>query len=292
MDKKFFEEETRWDYLITKKQKKIWALELEILEFLDEICKKHGLRYYLEHGTLLGAARHQGFIPWDDDLDVGMPRPDYEKLKVIMETEIREPFFFQTAYTDSLMFPFAKIRNTNTTAIEEVYCTEDAPHQGIYIDIFPLDGVFLEENAPYERMEREIWMTISSPEVVIEAMEKNTPFFLPYDMLISLLEKPIRDRFRQFEALLVSSYDKATEIGLILPAIYGMNRKYSKSWYEKTVELPFEHLRIPAPAEYTKVLELLYGDYMTPVQGASAHNEIFMDPDRSYLEYYRERGLV
>lgn len=292
MDKQFLEEEIRWDHLVTKKQKKIWALQLEILEYFDEICKKHGLRYYLEHGSLLGAARHQGFIPWDDDLDVSMPRPDYEKLKVIMETEIREPYFFQTAYTDTLLFPFAKIRNTNTTAIEEVYCTKDAPHQGIYIDIFPLDGVFLEENNPYERMEREIWMTITSPEVVVEAIEKQVPFFLPQDMLISLLNMPVRDRMRQFEGLLVSSFDKATEIGLILPAIYGGNRKYSKSWYEQTIELSFEHLIVPAPAEYKKVLELLYGDYMVPVKGASAHDGIFMDPDRSYLEYYRERGLV
>ena len=97
MNQDFLKEEVRWDHFIDQKQKKIWALELEILEFLDAICKKHGLRYYLEHGSLLGAARHQGFIPWDDDLDVGMPRPDYEKLKVIMETEIREPFFFQDA---------------------------------------------------------------------------------------------------------------------------------------------------------------------------------------------------
>lgn len=292
MNKDFLEEEVRWDYRISQKQKKIWALELEILEYLDEICKEHGLRYYLEHGSLLGAARHQGFIPWDDDLDVGMPRPDYEKLKVIMETEIREPFFFQTAYTDTILFPFAKIRNTNTTAIEEKYCMDSTPHQGIYIDIFPLDGVFLEEGNPYERMEREIWMTITSPEVVIDAMERRVPFFLPEDMLISLLNMPVRDRMRQFEGLLVSSYDKATETGLILPAIYGEKKKYKKSWYEETIELPFEHLKVPAPSGYKKVLELLYGDYMIPVMGASAHNGIIMDPDRSYLEYYRERGLV
>lgn len=87
MNKDFLEEEIRWDYLITKKQKKVWAKELEILQYFDEICKKHNLKYHIDCGTLLGAVRHQGYIPWDDDIDVTMCRPDYEIFKgVVSET--------------------------------------------------------------------------------------------------------------------------------------------------------------------------------------------------------------
>ena len=86
--------------------------EVTVLDELDRICKKHGLRYYLTAGTLLGAVRHGGFIPWDDDIDVAMPREDYDRLYRICKTELRDGFFFQCEKTERLhTFFFAKIRN-------------------------------------------------------------------------------------------------------------------------------------------------------------------------------------
>ena len=292
MNKEFLEEEVRWDHLVDTKQKKVWAKELEILQYFDEICRKHNLKYHIDCGTLLGAVRHQGFIPWDDDLDVTMCRPDYEILKAVMAEEIREPYFFQTAYNDNLLFHFAKIRDTNTTAIEEEYCTDNPPHQGIYIDIFPLDVAFEEENTPYERMERELWMLITTPEKVKQAMNKGIPFFLPYDMLNQFLSMSVRERLHYFEGLLISNYEKSSMITPTMCIVRGSDLKFEKAWYEDVVYLPFEGLMLPAPMGYEKILELRYGDYMTPVKGRTLHNGIILDPDRSYLEYYRERGLV
>lgn len=80
---KFFEAEERCGYHISEKMKKVWAVELKLLDYFDQLCREHNLRYYIAYGTLLGAVRHQGFIPWDDDIDVVMFRDDYEKLKVI-----------------------------------------------------------------------------------------------------------------------------------------------------------------------------------------------------------------
>lgn len=78
----------------------MWAVELHMLEAFDEVCKKYGLTYYVDFGTLLGAVRHQGFIPWDDDIDVVMFRDDYERFQAIAPYEFLELYFFQNSYTD------------------------------------------------------------------------------------------------------------------------------------------------------------------------------------------------
>lgn len=292
MNKEFFEEEVRWDYLVTKKQKRVWAKELEILLYFDEICRKHNLKYHLDCGTLLGAVRHKGFIPWDDDIDVTMCRPDYEILKAVMAEEIREPYFFQTVYSDSILFHFAKIRNSETTAIEEKFCSENPPHQGIYIDIFPLDATFVEENTPYERMERELWFLMTEPEKVKKAMEKGVPFFLPYDMLHEFLQMSIRERMRYFEGLFINNYEKSDKIAPTMSVVSGSKFMFEKSWYEDVVYLSFEGYDFPVPMGYEEVLKRRYGDYMTPVMNQTLHNGILLDPDRSYMEYYKERGLL
>ena len=91
----FYKEEIRSGFLVTEKRKKVWAAELQMLEKFDEICQKHNLTYYAYYGTLLGAVRHQGFIPWDDDIDVVMFRDDYEKFQAIAPEEFKERIFIK-----------------------------------------------------------------------------------------------------------------------------------------------------------------------------------------------------
>ena len=89
----FFREEDRLGFHITVEQKKLWAVQLELLQEFDRICKKHRIRYFGTGGTLLGAIRHKGYIPWDDDIDVSMPKEEYEKFCNVAPQEVREPFF-------------------------------------------------------------------------------------------------------------------------------------------------------------------------------------------------------
>ena len=96
----FYEEEVRDGYTVTAQMKKIWAAELELYMLFRDVCHRHGLRHYWTYGNLIGAARHGGFIPWDDDLDVFMPREDYKKLCDIAQQEFGGKFFFQTERTD------------------------------------------------------------------------------------------------------------------------------------------------------------------------------------------------
>lgn len=115
--------------------------ELSILEVFDNYCQKHGLRYYLIGGALLGSVRYGGFIPWDDDIDVAMPREDYETLKKIWQAESIDGYFLQSSETDiNFARCIMKLRKDGTEIIEKA-SAEVEMHNGIYIDIFPIDYV-------------------------------------------------------------------------------------------------------------------------------------------------------
>ncbi|MGN0308587.1 MAG: phosphorylcholine transferase LicD [Lachnospiraceae bacterium] len=293
LDSDFYHEEIRCDYLVTEKQKKIWAVELEILSLFDEICRRHNLSYFVGYGTLLGAVRHQGFIPWDDDLDIIMFRPDYEKLKLIIHDELPEFYFFQDVYTDSIVSAFSKIRDERTTAIELKYCENAAAHQGIFVDIFPLDGCYPPETTNIELIEKEIWTSITNPDLIQKII--NTPEYpanLTRDILKDLISMPLRDRFRQFEAFVAAQFNASPYLGLITSMLKYPALRYPKAWFENTLYLSFEYLSVPVPAEYDKILTTRYKDYHKYVQGRSLHQNIIMDPDKSYLEYYKEWGIV
>ena len=120
----------------------IRPLQLRILDILmavHRVCKDHGLRYYIIAGTLLGAVRHKGFIPWDDDLDIGMPRKDYDQLMAHAKDWMPAPFEVVGYETDKTYpLPFAKIQDASTTLIERMHLKYLG---GIYIDVFPLDGM-------------------------------------------------------------------------------------------------------------------------------------------------------
>lgn len=121
---------------------KIWETEIEILDFFDKVCRKNGLRYSLAYGTLLGAIRHKGFIPWDDDIDVIMPRKDYEKLLEIWKIQSSDKYLIQSYKTDlDYTNNFAKIRKNHTTFLQNEYEKNKKYHKGIFIDVFPIDRV-------------------------------------------------------------------------------------------------------------------------------------------------------
>ena len=141
----FLDEEERCGYLVSSKMKKLWAVELDLLAELDRVCKKHNLQYFADSGTLLGAVRHKGFIPWDDDIDVVMLREDYDYLIQKCAGEFKHPYFLQSAYTDDgYLRTHAQLRNSMTTMMLPNEAMKVKFNQGVFLDVFPLD--YLPEN--------------------------------------------------------------------------------------------------------------------------------------------------
>ena len=288
----FFKKEIRSDFLVDEKRKKVWAVELEMLERFDQVCKMHGLTYWAFYGTLLGAVRHQGFVPWDDDIDLVMFRDDYERLKTVASREFREPYFFQDAYTDRRIWALSKIRDSRTTGIEFRDLRDF--HQGIFIDIFPLDSVAEEnheESAGLRDTQGLLWSMVTDPINVLlllkrELLEgKRKPSDI--QIFLEIAEKDVRERFRLFEEFNLTHFGETGEVNYITYDLIPCNYKsVRRDWFRETQYLPFEHLMIPVPGEYDKILTRCYGDYHQLVRGGTAHENIILDPDIPYEEYF------
>lgn len=286
IDPLFYQEETRCGYLVTEKRKKVWAVELAILEKFDQVCRKHHLTYYAFFGTLLGAVRHQGFIPWDDDIDVVMFRDEYEKFQAIAPQEFSDPYFFQSSYNDNMLWTISKIRDSRTTAIE---FNDPELNQGIFIDIFPLDDAPDGINPTLNnvcKIQSLIWRTIVDPQTVYERLQQGEKFILGPDILLDLLNMNVRQRFKTFETFCLSHFGQSELVNCIVYTITNNSCKPSRrEWFQKVEYLPFENIMIPVPAEYDKILTQTYGDYHQMVQGGSDHEGIILEPDIPYKEY-------
>ena len=288
----FIKEEIRCDFLVSEKRKKVWETELQLLEKFDEVCKKYHFTYYAEYGTLLGAVRHHGFIPWDDDIDLSMPRDDYMKLMEIAPYEFKEPYFYQTTYNDLIVWSFSKLRDSRTAAIEFTDMNPDF-NQGIFIDIFPLDDVPDDKNFSSNilAVQQDVWQTVVNSKRMRYYVEQGVSFHVESDILLDLLNLPVRERFREFETLALSHYGVSEKFNYIVSEIRHSSKSRKKEWYSDTVYLPFEYLEIPAPACYDDVLKNQYGNYHQLIKGTSGHGRLFFDtnmPYRYYMEHPNE----
>lgn len=281
--------ETRDGYYIDEKMKKVWNVELDLLAKLSEICKKYDMKFFADAGTLLGAVRHKGFIPWDDDIDVVMFRKDYDKLLKIADKEFEEPYFFQTAYSDNeYIRGHAQLRNSNTTAILESEKNENYKfNQGIFIDIFVLDAV-IDDEKKLEKQRKKVefkryilkkHFSNESPKSLKGKIFRNVlkVFFAlyPYRKFYDSIENDLR-------SVDVKNYDNVAPLNFIFET---QKRIRNKHIYDEVIMLDFEKIKIPAPKRYDEFLKKRYGDYMKPVNISTTHGEVFFDTEKSYKEY-------
>lgn len=280
----FFLEEVICDFLVTSERKKIWAVGIDLLLKFDAVCRAHGLHYSLAFGSLLGVVRHNGFIPWDDDIDVVMPRDDFEELKKY-KTELERPYFLQFPGEDEDYYvSFAKMRNSNSTAISKPlrYCSFN---QGLFLDIFPLDNYNpnnLEEN--YTRIENLIaecsaLMRRSNPNPSESDMFKISRFPIVRDGVgvVKELERVLR----QYE------YNISDKYIAWCCLIYNHQRMtFDKSLMDDLIEVDFFGHNVFIPRKYDEVLRITYGDYLQlpPIdKRGSWHSQIVLNPDIPYL---------
>ena len=292
IDKSFLKEETICDFKVSKKLKKIQAIELDLLIRFDKVCKKHKLQYFLVAGTLLGAIRHKGFVPWDDDIDVGMLREDYDKF-LKLAREFSHPYFFQTNETDKgYLMPKVRIRNSETTFAHKFW-GHSGYNQGIFLDVFPFDQCSLTDR---EELFKEIdfYNSFNSAYMKILGNKLNDK---GKALLINNIDLSPRQALDNIHKLCVK-YRKSNQdyvTSYTSTGLYAWKRiTYKKTDFSDFVNVDFCGYSFPAPVGYESVLRTEYGDYMKfpPLEerGKWHHTQV-INPDISYKEYFARHNI-
>ena len=243
------------------------AVMVEILKDVDTLCSKHDINYWLDFGTLLGAVRHKGFIPWDDDIDITMPRDDYNRFIEIALRELEPKYFIQLKRTDkSYTRDWLKIRDRNSVFLE--YGTLDKcdfNKKGIFIDVFPLDRIS-KKNIKYFQFLRRLYQV--NP---LRHQYKNG-----FTRFLHILFSPVYLFRKSFFRLSVNHLNNPK--GSI--AIYGIEAWFFHSFNYEDIfplkRLEFEGRVFNAPNRYKKHLKEYYGDYMQlpPVEQRHYHAKV------------------
>ncbi len=281
-------DEIRSGFLVTTDRKKIWQKEIELLLEIDRICKKYDIPYYIVYGTLIGAARHKGFVPWDDDIDIGMMRPDYMRFIKAASQEIQAPYFLQNTYTDNRIINWSKLMDDSTTAIED--WEGDFFHQGIFVDVFPLDSVADGTQRAFvvDEMCKELWICVIAPQQIADNLNKDAHTYVPKKNLNQIINMPLKERMNVYEEFCVNHFKDSSEVCFQMSYWCNRSKPLKKEWFYAVEYMDFETVKIPIPSGYDKILTELYGDWRTPHHESTPHDGMFMSADISYQEMLRK----
>ena len=305
----FLENEVRCGYTVTRKAKEVWAVELDLLAEFQRVCQKYNIKYCADGGTLLGAVRHNGYIPWDDDLDIAMLRSDFDKLNKIAPSEFKKPYFWQTEETDpGSARGHAQLRNSDTTGIitwEYEHRRHNNYNQGIFIDIFPFDTVIDDTKKLIEQDRKRILLNTKYREILSSV---NQFCFKPWidnqgrrhfdlkNLYCHFKYKVSRESYSsvyyQFiDEITKYNYINTTEYVADLCMPIPLNRlKRFRSDFEELQMVDFEFLQIPIFKNFDRNLKILYGNkYMTPMQLNSEHGNLILDTENPYIRYLKQR---
>ncbi|GAB5558785.1 MAG: phosphorylcholine transferase LicD [Synoicihabitans sp.] len=238
-----------------------------MLRYFHDFCQKHQLRYYLAYGTLLGAIRHRGFIPWDDDIDLMMPRPDYLRFIKLFDRQDHGSLKVVSIYNNPDYFAvLGKIIDTRTTLVQD-YGRVEKVELGVYLDLFPLDGI-PEDDAVAAKLIKRVRRWSFFCRLAIRKFSVNNPN--PFKRVImTVLSVPFRIIGPLFfiskleELGMRNKYDECTRVACTTSReilAQGIERRH----LEENILVDFEGGKYPAPSSWEDYLSAHYGDYMTP----------------------------
>lgn len=268
--------------------RKLQLKELDTLVYFKEFCDKNNLLFYLCGGCCIGSLRTGGFIPWDDDIDILMPRDDYEKLYKLWDNDKQERF--KLLRTDEKIFTgniFTTIVDTETTCVKANQAHLDIPF-GIMMDIFPIDGCpkgkFKRTMQKLNAMIYSLFLAQIVPENHGGIMALGSKFLLSIVKSPKAREKKWRNAERRMSKYKIADCKYITEL---CEGVHSMQPEYPKEWFASAVYREFEGLQMPIPVGYDPYLKKAFGDYMTlpPEDKQKPHHDmILVDTERSYKE--------
>ena len=262
---------------------------LKVFKFTVDFLERHNLRYVACGGTVLGAVRHNDFIPWDDDIDIYLPREDYDKLLTMKEEMQKEGFDVLSLNDRGYYLPFAKVSDMNTTLWEQ----QEFPFlMGIYVDLFALDN-FSGTDEEITAIQRRSLKKFYNYQKSVNHSKTcdlwrdllNGRFKVAIEKLQIALSRPLRkyllQRFLNYQQW-YSSFDGDKSVCVT----QWVGRIFKREWFEDVIDYPFGDITVKIPRDYDGYLRCLYGNYMTlpPVeQRCSEHNHLYVNFDKGVV---------
>lgn len=249
------------EFMTDPQLRRLQLIELDILKAFIKVCDDHNLRYFLCGGTLLGAIRHKGFIPWDDDIDVEMPRGDYMRFLNLSPNLLGDAYDVISMYNNKdCIYTFAKVVDKRTKLKEPV-----GKEIGVYIDIFPIDGLpdnikesdkHFKKMSNYNRILSYSILEYKKGRTPIRTIIKYSVIFicklLGENRLLNLIDKTARKY----------DFEKSKYIAVSVVSYYGNRERIGKEAYQSSIKVQFEDLMFNAPIGYHQYLSNIYDDYM------------------------------
>ncbi len=276
----FYCDEIREGFYVSETMKHYWAAQLKVLTEIDRICRKHGYNWFADSGTLLGCVRHKGYIPWDDDLDIAMRRNEMNTFLEYAKDELPDGYVILEAnYTEGYNLPFCRITNSKVINAGAKFLSENHGCPFVAgVDIFPLDDVYQDPKKEEDRVKRGKYVFETLTGILGKAYSDSE-----LNKRIQMIENEnnisvdcTKDTYRSLLLLFdriatEANAEESSEIAVMYRWISKGKCKFSSSYYEKEIELPFENTVLRAPVNYHEVLTSTFGDYKKIVRGSAGH---------------------
>lgn len=298
LDNSYYEDEVRENFYIPGMIKRSWASQMEILEKVTEICDKYNIRWFADYGTLIGAIRHHGFIPWDDDLDICMLKEDYDRFLDVAKDELPDGYRILNIYKEAEYTNFLT-RVVNHSVIDTGRDFLENNHGFPYvsgIDIFPLHYLYADEEKEDERQKR----ANKIYSLLVKHLTNKSRSIADEKTLVGEVEKISGIRVGKYVSIENAIYrvldtmyssvspEDAEHVALIRFWIERRSHRFPLSIYKDTVDMPFEDRTIRVPVGYEQLLRLEYGNWEKTDQHGGMHNYPFYTEQEEELEKHRE----
>lgn len=292
--------EEREGFYVQPLMKRAWAAQLEVLKGIEAICKRHNLRYFAQWGTLLGAVRHGGFIPWDDDMDIAMLREDYEQFKVYARTELPEGWRLYTSQDEGFDELMMRVVNSTSISLQQDFLKQfhGCPYP-MGVDIFCMDHI------PKKKEEEQILLNLLS---VIDVLGVHwNEYSLDYEGAMELVqeieeltgytfdkERPMKKQLLYLAEKVSAMYwDAESDVVTFTHMLIDHpNYRFPIEGFDKMIDMPFENTTIPVPECYDLLLKANYGpNYMVPVKKWNTHTyPFFRNQVERLRKFFEDQG--